>query len=577
MKPHPHSIEILEARIAPSVFVVTSLADPAEAGKVTLRDALLMADNNDGLDTITFKLPAPPPQGANIIKLTAGQLTSMGSVTIKGPGPSKLILDGNDASTILRIDDADPTTDGPATIGGLSFAHGKGSDGGGIFSRESLTLRSVVIAGNSATGDGGGLTVLGALTAGAAPIKASISNSLITGNSAESDGGGMALVNLSAISIKKSVITGNSAPDGAGGGFYARLTATGVGLAISGCTISGNAADRGGGMFVENDNLNPAAKSTLSSTKVTGNRSFGTGEGGGGIYLSRGHAIISGSTIRNNTAVFNGGGIEARNVASLTISKSIISGNQTTTQVPYSPSGSNYDVGGGGLLIKGTGSSIAPVKIIGSRFIENSSQQDGGGVLAQDGIALTISGSTFAGNHARSAGGGVAAQGVGAEEVDLTVTGGTFADNIGGGISAFGSGVMSITGAKVTGNIGIGISAGIGILGGSGSVTIKNSIVSGNIGSGIGLFGMPDFKIIGGAIKGNVSSFSGGGIFAYDANGSITGVTISGNVAARSGGGIENTGNGTSGIITVQIAKVRANIAPVDPNISGPPGSIIFV
>jgi hypothetical protein len=104
-------------------------------------------------------------------------------------------------------------------------------------------------------------------------------------------------------------------------------------------------------------------------------------------------------------------------------------------------------------------------------------------------------------------------------------------------------------------------------------VTIKNTVVSGSIGFGIGLFGAPDFKIIGGAIKGNF----GGGIFAYDSTGRITGVTISGNIASTKGGGILNTGNGTSGTLTIQMARIIANIAPVDPNISGPPGSFIFV
>lgn len=94
------------------------------------------------------------------------------------------------------------------------------------------------------------------------------------------------------------------------------------------------------------------------------------------------------------------------------------------------PYGGNYDVAGGGALIKGTGSSIAPVKIIGG-FTDNSSNQpgSGGGVRAQGGVALTISGSTFAGNQ----GGGVVAQGSAADKVDLIVIGGAFSDNLGTG------------------------------------------------------------------------------------------------------------------------------------------------
>jgi predicted outer membrane repeat protein len=569
-------IEILESRIAPSVFIVTTLAD---SGAGSLRDALAEADAHAGLDTIRFHLPAPPLHGANLIKLTGGALQSTGNVTITGPGASRLILDGNDASSVLRITDTDATTDAPTSISGLAFLHGNASTGGGIFSAESLTLKGVVISGNTASNVGGGLEVLGDLTAGAAPIKASITTSKITGNSTDGFGGGIALLNLSSITISKTQVTGNRAPNLGAGGVYAGISTTGGSLAITGCVISGNTGNTAGGLLLQNKNLNPTSKITISSTKVTGNTSLSTVEGGGGIYLGKGHAVISGSTIRNNTAVFNGGGIEAKGFASLTIFKSTISGNQTTTDVPYM---GNYDVGGGGLCIKGTGASVAPVKIAGTRFIENSSKQDGGGVFAREGIALNISGATFSGNHAAGSGGGVFASGTGAGKVDLTVTGGTFVENVGGaggGIAATGSGVISISAAKVTGNVG-GFGGGI-FVDSTGSVVIKNSVVSGNIGGiggGLGIAGTADFKIIGGAIKDNSARGSGGGIETYGSTGSITGVIISGNTAAI-GGGIFNSGNGTAdiGVLTVQIAKVIANIAPDDPNVSGPADKFIFV
>ena len=48
------------------------------------------------------------------------------------------------------------------------------------------------------------------------------------------------------------------------------------------------------------------------------------------MFVAAGNTVITGSTIRNNTAVYNGGGIEAKAFTSLTISKCTISGNQTT-------------------------------------------------------------------------------------------------------------------------------------------------------------------------------------------------------------------------------------------------------
>ena len=581
MKTKAFRIELLEARIAPATFVVTSLLDPIEQDKVTLREALAMADAAEGPDIIVFDLPAPPLHGANIIKLTTGQLTSEGSVTIKGPGASKLIIDGNGTSRIFLLDDANPATDSPVTIKGLSIVHGLAPAGGGIFSRESLTLKKSIVSGNVASmSAAGGILVSGDASAGAAPIDVRISNSVITGNSATGFGGGLDLVNLHSISINKTRVTGNSTTDGSGGGIYASLTSAGTGMTITDCVISGNQASLGGGLFLESANNNPASKITISRTKITGNTSTNEGEGGGGIYLAGGHALITGSMIRANAAVFNGGGIEAKGFASLKISRSTVSGNQTTTDVPYM---GNYDVGGGGLSVRGNGSGVAPVTITDSHFTDNSSKQNGGGVFARNGIDLRISGSIFSGNRANVSGGGVDASGTGAGKVDLTVIGGVFSENVasgGGGISAGESGVISITGAKVTGNIG---SAGGGMaLRSSAQMTLKNTVVTGNvggIGGGLFIFATPDFEIIGGSIKRNSASYAGGGIETYGATGSIRGVTISGNTARLFGGGIFNSGNGAAnvGTLTIQIAKVIANIAPTDPNVSGPADRFIFV
>lgn len=85
------------------------------------------------LTRIAFHLPAPPLHGENIITLTSGELTSLGNVTIAGPGAGKLILDGNNASRIFDINDGTTTTDSPMTISGLSIVHGNTTgQGGGI-------------------------------------------------------------------------------------------------------------------------------------------------------------------------------------------------------------------------------------------------------------------------------------------------------------------------------------------------------------------------------------------------------------------------------------------------------------
>ncbi|MEA3186205.1 MAG: hypothetical protein QOD99_35, partial [Chthoniobacter sp.] len=110
MKTITSSIEPLEARIAPATFIVTNLTD-ADPG--SLRDMLAQADTRSGSDTIIFHLPAPPVHSENVIKLTGGELTSLGNVIIKGPGAGKLIIDGQNAHRIFHLDDTAATTDSP--------------------------------------------------------------------------------------------------------------------------------------------------------------------------------------------------------------------------------------------------------------------------------------------------------------------------------------------------------------------------------------------------------------------------------------------------------------------------------
>jgi hypothetical protein len=188
------NIEPLESRIAPAVFIVTTTADTTDSMHDTgsLRDALAKADAQGGMNTIKFHLPAAAAGSENTITLTNGLLTSKGDVTIIGPGAGKLIINGNAASGVFQFGAAVETkTDHPVTITGLSIMNGNNATylGGGILSYESLTLKNVVISGNTAPG-GGAVSVDGSAAAG---TKVSISNSLITKNSATSGYGGLDL------------------------------------------------------------------------------------------------------------------------------------------------------------------------------------------------------------------------------------------------------------------------------------------------------------------------------------------------------------------------------------------------
>ena len=515
-----------------------------------------------GHDTIRFHLPAPPAHTENIIKLTSGELTSKGNVTINGPGSGRLIIDANNASRVFDIDDGVLATDSPTTISGLSIVRGNaaGNSGGGVYSLESLTLKSVVVSGCSA-GAGGGIEVFGDATAG---TTASVSNSLIAGNSASIFGGALNLLGLKAIAIKKSVVTGNTGS--IGGGIYAGIISSGTGIAITGSTINGNSASYGGGLVLNNTSNLPRAKTVVSGTTIAENTSTNANaSGGGGVFVRQGNTVITGSTIRNNTAVYNGGGIQTdTSFNSLTISKCTISGNQTTaTNATYQ--------GGGGIFIQGSGSATPkPVKITGTTIADNRSASYGGGLRARNGIALTISGTAFTGNRAVNSGGGLWASGFGANKVDVAIGGSKFADNLagglGGGVDVFGNGVVSIVSSKVTGDrafIAGGIYAQSNV-----SVTIQSVVVSGNFassqGGGLMIGNTPNFHVTGGAFRGNSAKY-GGAIFVFDSTGSISGVTISGNAATVQGGGVFQS----AGAVTLQIGKVHANTAPDGADVFG--------
>src|SRR5581483_7612918 len=388
-----------------------------------------------------------------------------------------------------------------------------------IYSAESLTLKNVVISGSSSSKGGGALCLSGGV---ASTVKASITGCLISGNSAKY-GGGLYLRNLASATISQSVISGNSAAiDEDGGGVYLTINGRGKGASITNSQITGNTGGFGGGLYLKDYNSAATSKITVSHCTISGNISktnTPTEGGGGGIYAPLGNFVVTATTIENNTAVYNGGGIAAGYSLnfSLAMSGCTISGNTATSSSGY---------GGGGIFLHGNSTTTA-AKITGTTITGNYSGKYGGG-------------------------GGVSAFGYGNNKVDLTISGGVFSDNIaghnvGGGIFAQGDGAISITGAKVTGNHAAGRGAGIFAQSSAATVVIKGAVVSGNLsdhaGGGLDIEDSPNFLVTGGSVTGNGAGSYGGGVYifgtlAHPSSGSIKGVTISGNTADAKGGGV---------------------------------------
>jgi hypothetical protein len=526
------NIEPLESRIAPAVFIVTTTAD---LGPGSFRQALLDADNHTGADTIIFHLPAPPLHSENQITLATG-LTSKGDVTIVGPGAGKLIING-DGNRDLLITDGSATTNSPSTISGISFTDGgatgtgPGGSGGGIFSYESLTLKSVVVTNNTAA-QGGGVAV-GHDTA--AHIKVNISNSLITSNFATKVGGGLSLYDLDSLSITKTTGSGNrTTGTNGGGGAYVEMNSTGTGFTLAGDNISGNSSDHGGGLFINSYSTNPKVKITLSGTISSGNTATGASGslGGGGLYIQNGNVVISGGAFAGNTSANDGGGIAAQ-TATVSISKTLITGNTAAS------------FGGGLDLYEMHSVNITGAAVTGNQTTSASNGGGGGYLgLGSTGTAIAVTGSLFAGNTANHGGG-------------LLVS----------AYSAGSSGKITITGTKITGNVSTGTSfvgggglyVKFGVAGVIGS-TISNNISAGDNGGGVEANNFTNLFISKSIITGNQTqktnggvSNGGGGLYirgngTTSVEATIAGSIVNGNKSTGNGGGLSATGGVDLGI-----------------------------
>lgn len=505
------SIESLEPRIAPATITVTSLADDGGGDLLTLREAIDLANATpDTADLIIFGGAAAA--GGVIELMTELDITS--SLTIKGPGAGKVILDGNNASRIFNIDDGAATVRSVA-ISGLSLVDGNavGSHGGGIFSAESLTLSKVTISSCVAAGDGGGVF---AETPGRVVIKAS----LIQGNFAGANGGGISLQADGGVQITASNIAGNTAQQ-LGGGVHARIGTTGTGdILIDASKLVGNTAGTGGGgAFLANARQAggvDVGKMMVRASLIANNTA--TGGPGGGLEFFDGFASVVKSQLSNNTAS-EGGGIFAAGSDLLSLSGSTLSGNRAT--------GAGLE-GGGGLQAD----TVTRTVIQSSVFAGNTSASDGGGFAIGAGTAL-VRNSTFAGNVTAFDGGG----GTDFSNAVLTVESSRFLDNRagsrGGGLDHQGT-----------------------------QLTVKSSLFQGNYanrGGGMGVAG--DAAILGSRLIGNYAVFDGGGAYVDNAAGTsvvIKGGLVSENVATFTGGGLRLDSSGSKSILGT---VVRDNVA----------------
>lgn len=325
---------------------VTQLGDPppdgCNIGGCTLREAVILANSNGVHDTINLRLGTYELEifgGDNTA--AAGDLDITESVTIVGLGTSNTIID---AANLDRIFHVAPSSEVIVVeIRDLAMERGRqlpGGSGGAVFNNANLTLDNVIIRRSDAAEGGaiyntGNLTLAnstlfdneassggGVINTGVATIDNStvtdnvasqsggalsnldgtmiVSDSQIVDNQAASNGGG--ILNLDIMDVVRSNVSDNTA-DGNGGGIYSSANPDIFDdLDVLDSTIDGNTALNGGGIY--NDDHLDLERSTISNNHASG--SFG----GGGLFVgdSRTASVIN-STISNNTANEDGGGL----------------------------------------------------------------------------------------------------------------------------------------------------------------------------------------------------------------------------------------------------------------------------
>jgi hypothetical protein len=209
-------------------------------------------------------------------------------------------------------------------------------------------------------------------------------------------------------------------------------------LTITGSTISGNQSlgtGNGGGLESR------AAQTAITNSTVADNTAGGYA---GGVFT--GAATITGSVIKDNASLFEGGGITDFGGASFTLANCTVMGN-------FAP------VSGGGLFVQNGGATIT-----GCTFADNGADS-GGGMFLNTSAVVSLRDSTLSGNEAQSDGGAIATN-----QTPLVIHNCTITFNR-AGINTFAS-------------------TGGGIFAGNGSVNLESSIVAQNTARG----GQPDLS-----------------------------------------------------------------------------------
>lgn len=260
------------------------------------------------------------------------------------------------------------------TITGTIIQNNTGYAAGGLGAGGTGTITDATIRNNQSTTGAGGMAV-------GSQAVVTLANSSISENTVtNTDGRGGGINTNGRLTIIDSTVRNNSAPFG-GGIFSAG------GLNADGLALIENTASAGGGLY---NNVGGATglPVSISRSLIDGNISTGFG---GGVY-NRDPLFVTGTSISNNTAAQNGGGVF--NVF-LTVGNAAFSATSSTF------TGNTATAGGGVSNQSGT------VTLTNSTVSRNTVSAVGGGIRTNSSGTVETVNSTIAFNHSNAVTGGV--------------------------------------------------------------------------------------------------------------------------------------------------------------------------
>ncbi len=469
----PHLIVTsMKNGVTTTTYYVNSTADILNppAGVLTLRAAIQDANTTPGNKIInltvsgTYQIMILGSFENNNATGDFDILPSGGNVSIVNASKGQVIVDGNHLDRVFDInpnfDPANPTAPFTVTLTGFTITGGIASD---------------AVNGDGPNASGGGIRDIG-------NASLVLNNMLITGNTATADGGGVVMENTMSVpwtlTVNNSVISNNHAGD-AGGGID--VDGSGQVFLNSGTVITGNTSvNQGAGIWLDAIHVGTifqTANLMVANVLFSNNQALAAGNVGGGIgNAGNGIVTIENSTLFNNFSGGVGGGFGDENA-------------QGTLIVVNSLFLNNVSQGsGGGIAAGGPSTSITSSELKG-----NASGLTGGGLFA-NGVSLMIKNSTFASNVASGDGMGLGGGGIELETTGTTtLTSSTITGNLalnnaganGGGIDAPATMTGDVTLLNDTINANLAANGGGIFWAGNGMFGLQNTIVAQNfIGQG---------------------------------------------------------------------------------------------